>query len=79
MEVRTIKGVGRDKWLKLKEIAAKKGVSMGDLLGSMISDFSNRGDVWDEILNVGRIISNKEAEELESEIKNLRKEKGFRI
>ncbi len=80
MEVRTIKGIGREKWRKFKELAFRKEVSMGKMFEILIEDFSKkRNDVWDEILDGEKILSDKEAKDLEKEVKKLRKEKGFRI
>ena len=77
--VRTIKGIERDTWLRFKELAARKGVKMGDLFGNMISEYSKKSDdFWGEVLSGERRISDKEAEEMHRELKKLRKEKGFR-
>jgi hypothetical protein len=80
MEIKTIKGISREKWRRFKEIAAKKDLSLGSMFEVMLEEFSRRGDgVWDIILSGEKIISDKEAEELTREIKRLRKERGFRI
>ena len=80
MEIRTMKGVRRDKWLKFKEIAAKKGIRMGDLFENMIDVYSEKSDeFWDEILSGKKRLSNKEAKEMHKIVKELRKDRGFRI
>ena len=80
MDVRTVKGVGRDKWLKFKEMAAKKGIKMGDLFENMVDVYSEKSDeFWDEILSGEKRISGKEAEEMQRTVKKLRKDAGFRV
>ena len=75
-----MKGVRRDKWLKFKEIAAKKGIRMGDLFENMIDVYSEKSDeFWDEILSGKKRLSNKEAKEMHKIVKELRKDRGFRI
>ena len=78
--VRTIKGVNRESWLKFKELAAKKGMTMRDLFENMIKEYSKKSDdFWDEILSGKKRISDKEAEDMLKIVKELRKDKGFRI
>ena len=75
-----MKGVRRDKWLKFKELATKKGITMGNLFENMIEVYSKRSDeFWDEILSGEKRISDKEAKEMHKIVRGLRKEKGFRI
>ena len=75
-----MKGVRRDKWLKFKELAAKKGVTMGNLFENMVEIYSKKSDeFWDEILSGEKRISDKEAKEMHKIVRGLRKEKGFRI
>ncbi len=80
MEIRSIKGVGEEKWMEFKSLAAKKNVSLGELFALMLADYRKRSElVWNRILNGEKILSDSEALELEKTIKELRKEKGFRI
>ncbi len=80
MEIRSIKGVGEEKWMEFKSLAAKKKVSLGELFGIMLSDYSKRSElVWNRILSGEKILSDSEALELEKTITKIRKEKGFRI
>ena len=77
--VKTIKGVEEDAWLEFKSIAARNNINMGKLLGKMVSEYKEKNDnFWDKILNSGKILSNKEAEDMQRLVKRLRKEKGFR-
>ena len=77
--VKTIKGVDRETWLLFKEIAAKKGMKMGDLFESMVKEQSKRsGEFWNEVLSGEKRISDKEAEDMLKIVKKLRKERGFR-
>jgi len=80
MEVKTIKGVDDETWARFKMLAAKKNLPMGKLLISMIKNYEKNSDeVWNKILNSGKIISDKEAEKMEKETKRLRKSgKWFR-
>ena len=80
METRSIKGVGRERWMEFKSLAAKKNISLGELFALMLADYGKRSElVWDSILNGEKILSDSEALELEKGLRELRKEKGFRI
>ena len=79
MEVRTIKGISKEKWIKFKTLAAKRNVPMGYLFESMIEQHEKQTDpLWEEILQGKRIISEEEALVLQNESKRIRKERGFR-
>jgi hypothetical protein len=79
MEVKTIKGMDEETWIKFKMLAVKRRVTMGKLLANMIETYErNTNEFWNEILSGKRIISDKEAEELEDSVKKLRKERGFK-
>ena len=78
--IKTIKGVNRETWLMFKGLAAKKGMRMGDLLESMIKEYSKRSeDFWNEILSGEKRISDGEAKDMLKTVRELRKDKGFRI
>ena len=80
MEIKSIKGVGEEKWIEFKSLAAKKNVSLGELFGIMLADYSKRSElVWDRVLSGEKILSDNEALEMEKTVKELRKDKGFRI
>lgn len=75
MEIKTIKGISDDKWIKLKVLAAKNKVSMGKLVEDMIDSYENHVEkIWDKILHSGKIITDKEAEELHIITKKIRNE-----
>ncbi len=79
MSIRTIRGIDRDKWLRFKELAARKRVSMGDLFENMVEEYEKKTEeFWDEILSGERRISDKDAEDMHKSVKELRKERGFR-
>jgi hypothetical protein len=79
MEIKTIKGISEEKWIKLKMLAAKNKITMGKLVENMIDEYEKENEkFWKEILNAGKIISDKEAEELLEVSKKIRKEWGFR-
>jgi len=79
MEVKTIKGINETTWAEFKSLAAKKRVTMGELLKMMVEEYSkNSEEFWDSILNGEKNLSEKEAEEMLSISKKIRKKKGFR-
>ncbi len=79
MNVKTVKGIKENKWLKFKSLAAEKNMPMGSLLELMIDDYSGHADAfWEKILSGEKILSNTDAEEIEKLTKELRKEHGFR-
>ncbi len=78
--VKTIKGVDGETWIKFKELAAKKRMRMGDLFGSIVREYEKiSDDFWEEILSGERRISDEEAKEMLKDVRELRKEEGFRI
>ena len=79
MEIKTIKGISNEKWIKLKILAAKNKLSMGKIVENMIDSYeSHTKDIWDKILHSGKILSDKEAEEMHKITKKLRKESWVR-
>ncbi len=80
MEVKTIKGIGKEKWIEFKALAARKDVSLGNLFGIMLDDYLKRSDyVWGEVLKGEKILSDEEAKKLKNVVVEIRKERGFRI
>ncbi|MDP1695293.1 MAG: hypothetical protein Q8L29_00065 [archaeon] len=80
MEVKTIKGISGEKWIKFKSLAAEKNVPLGVLFGMMLESYYRRADsLWNKVLNEEKVLSDSEAEEMVSAIKKIRKERGFRI
>jgi hypothetical protein len=79
MEIKTIKGVSEEKWIKLKVLSAKNKISMGKLVEEMIDSYERRKDnVWDEILYGDKILSDKEAREIKKVTRKLRRNKWER-
>ncbi|MBS3051078.1 MAG: hypothetical protein J4400_02930 [Candidatus Aenigmarchaeota archaeon] len=79
MTTRTIKDVDDETWRKLKMLSAGHDATMGKILKKITNDYEERSrNFWDKILNGEKILSDKEADEMESFVKKLRKEKGFR-
>ncbi len=79
MTTRTIKDVDDETWRKLKMLSAEHDATMGKVLKKITNDYEERNrNFWDKILNSEKILSDKEADEMESFVKKLRKEKGFR-
>lgn len=79
MSTRTIKDVDDETWRKLKTLSAEHDTTMGKILKKITIDYDERNrKFWDKILNYGKIITDKEAEDMMSVVKKLRKERGFR-
>ncbi len=80
MEIKTIKGISRERWMEFKALAAGRNVPLGVLFEVMLENYEKNGElVWNEILRGEKIISDREADELYGCVKKLRKDKGFRI
>ncbi len=80
MEVKTIKGINKEKWMEFKALAARKNVALGALFEIMLENYEKNSDLfWNDILKGEKIISDKEADELNASVKKLRKDRGFRI
>lgn len=79
MATRTIKDVDDETWRKLKMLSAEHDSTMGKIIKKITEDYEERNRrFWDDILNSEKILSDKEADEIESFVRTLRKEKGFR-
>ena len=79
MEVKTIKGISDEKWIKLKIIAAKHKIAMGKLVENMIDSYEKQNEkFWNEILSGEKRISEEEAEIMQKIVSKSRKEWGFR-
>ena len=79
MEIKTIKGISEEKWMKLKILAARKRMPMGKIVEDMIDHYEKHSNkIWDKILYGEKIISDKEAEELHKLTKKIRKESWVR-
>lgn len=77
--VKTIKDVDENAWAEFKSIAARNKVKMGKLFESMLKDYNKQAEKkWDNILVHKKIISDNEASDMLSLVKDMRKEKGFR-
>ena len=78
-ETKTIKGINPLVWAKFKMLAAKNRASMGEILTSMVETYEkNNEEVWNKILHSGKILSDKEAEEMHKITKKIRKESWTR-
>ncbi len=80
MESKTIKGISKERWILFKTLATKKNLTLGRLFEIMVEEYAKRADfVWRKILSGEKIISDREAKELEKITRKVRKEAGFRI
>ena len=79
MGLKTIKGVDEKTWNEFKSLAAKRGIRMGKLLEHMIDSYvKDSRHKWETLLNVEKLLSDEEAEEMKKILKELRNEEGFR-
>lgn len=79
MSTKTIKDVNEKTWRTLRMLSAEQNVKMGKLIEKMAEVYEKRSkEFWKAILEGEKILTDKEAEELKSVVKNLRKEYGFR-
>ena len=76
---KTIKGVNEESWAEFKSLAAKDRIDMGKVFERMLEEYKKRSeDAWNAVLKGGRILSEKEAKEMEKITKRTRQELGFR-
>lgn len=79
MEVKTLKGIKPEKWMKFKALAAKSNLPMGKLFENIIDDYEKRvEETWNKILYGKKIATNSDAKSMIKILKKLRKERGFR-
>ena len=78
-EIKTIKEVDDETWLEFKGIANKNKVKLGVLFKSMVGEYKKNSEkVWKKILTGEKILSDREAEELEKTVTSIRRDYGFR-
>ncbi len=79
MTLKTIKGINEDSWLEFKSIAARNGMNMGTLFEQMLEEYKKKPEeAWKVILHSGKILSDKDAKEMEKITRKTREEYGFR-
>jgi len=79
METKCIKDIDEETWKEFKSLAAKNNLKMAALLKILIKNFEkNNKDFWENILNNEKVLSDREADDMEKIINNNRKEEGFR-
>ena len=77
--VKTMKGINENTWFEFKSLAAKSKMKTGKFFEKLVEDYKSKtDDRWNVILNSGKILSDKEAEDMEKFVRELRKERGFR-
>ena len=78
-EVKTIKNVDEETWAEFKGLAARHKVKLGTFLKTIVKEHEKSSAFfWDKVLLGEKILSDKEAEELERFFRQVRKEHGFR-
>ena len=79
MALKTIKNVEEETWHEFKTLTVRSHLTMGELLKKMLESYeSNSKNFWNEILAGNKILSDKDVEEIKSDIKLIREEHGFR-
>jgi len=79
MPTKTIKGIDEEDWNEFKSRAAKANVSLGTYFKVMLEESEkNTEEFWDMVLSRNKLLNDEEANELEKEVEDLRKERGFR-
>ena len=74
-----MKGVEDETWAEFKSLAAKNNLHTAQFFEKLVHFYKeNTKHFWDHILSGKKIISDKEAAEMQHFVKTLRKEKGFR-
>ncbi|HLC53150.1 MAG TPA: hypothetical protein VJK03_01280 [Candidatus Nanoarchaeia archaeon] len=80
METKTIKGVDEETWARFKMLAAKNRITMGKLMKSMVREYEKKKteEIWEKILHSGKILSDKEADNISEITRKMRKENWTR-
>lgn len=79
MEMKCIKNINEDVWLEFKSLANKNKMTLSKLLEKMIKNYEkDNNNIWNEILNGKKNLSDDEADKMNEIINKERKEKGFR-
>jgi len=79
-DVKTIKDIDEETWSEFKSMAAKNKLRLGSFFKIVLKEYKKTEEVfWKGILDGEKILSEKESEDIENIIKNIRKDKGFRI
>ena len=77
--VKTIKGVNDESWLEFRNLASRNNMNSGEFFEELVNNYKKTSkNTWKELLNAGKILSDKEADEMMEVVKKLRSERGFR-
>ncbi|MBI3032710.1 hypothetical protein HYY69_04505 [Candidatus Woesearchaeota archaeon] len=80
MAIKTIKDVDEETWYRLRKLSIKNRTPMGKLIHAMVDIYEKKTEnVWENILNGEKLISDKEADTMEKKLLKVRKEYGFRV
>jgi hypothetical protein len=78
-EVKTIKDIDEGTWAEFKSYAAKNNVKLGMFFKTLVTEHKKNTELfWQKVLHGEKILSDKEAHELEKASHEVRKEYGFR-
>lgn len=76
--IRTIKNVDEETWNNLKIISKRNRMNMGKTFRLIINEYRGKNNFWNKILNNKKILSDTEAKAIMENVRESRKEKGFR-
>lgn len=78
-QIKTIKDVEETTWTDFKSMAAKNDVKLGVFFKTIVNEHKKTSaSFWKTIFHEEKILSDKEAEDIERVTKAVRKEYGFR-
>ncbi len=78
-EIKTIKDIDDESWAEFKSLAARNKMKLGSFFRMLLGEYEKTSKFfWKDILYCEKILTDKEAEDMENIIKEVRKEYGFR-
>ena len=78
-EVKTIKDIDDHTWGEFKGLAARNNVKLGVFFKTLVHYYEEDATTfWDMILKCEKILSDREAEDLQRHVQRQRREPGFR-
>lgn len=78
-EAKNIKGIDEETWAEFKSLAAESKLKSADMFKVLVKNYKKEKSAWDRILNHAPIFSEAEYVDIEKRMKELRKERGWRV
>lgn len=79
-EAKNIKGIDEETWAEFKSLAAEHKLKSAEMFKKMVKEYKNNvNDFWNNLRTHKSICSPEEYNEIEKNLRNLRKEHGWRI